>query len=326
MVLSNASNHSNCADSAGQWPQLPFEKWKDTCATLHMWTQIVGKIRRVQTPWINHSWHVALYLTARGITTSPIPYGARTFQIDFDFIEHRLLIRTSDAMSSEMRLAPRSVADFYRELFSHLSALGLDIKIHPVPNEIVDAIPFQQDTLHASYDAEYANRFWRALVQADRVFKQFRSGFIGKCSPVHFFWGSFDLAVTRFSGRSAPEHPGGVPNCPDWVTREAYSHEVSSCGFWPGSDAMPYPVFYAYAYPESPGFSARRMRPDKASYNAAFREFILPYDDVRQTHSPDATLLDFLQDTYEAAADLGAWDRPALERTTFPFRSPLPLY
>lgn len=319
MILSSASNDLH---SAGHWPQLPFEEWKDTCATLHMWTQIVGKIRRVQTPWINHSWHVALYLTASGLTTSPIPYGERLFQIDFDFIEHRLLIRTADAMSRTMRLEPRSVADFYRELFSQLSALGLDIRIHPVPNEIADAIPFEQDTLHASYDAQCANRFWRALVQADRVFKQFRSGYVGKCSPVHFFWGSFDLAVTRFSGRSAPDHPGGVPNCPDWVTREAYSHEVSSCGFWPGNDAMPYPLFYAYAYPEPPEFSAARVRPDNASYNAAFREFILPYDSVRQSHLPDAMLLEFLQDSYEAAANLGAWDRPALERAAFPFRSP----
>jgi hypothetical protein len=313
------STSSTNSPETGLWPQLPFEAWKDTCATLHMWTQIVGKIRRVQTPWVNHSWHVTLYLTARGLTTSPIHCGGRTFEIDFDFIEHRLLIRTSDAAVRTMRLEPRSVADFYRELFEHLSALVLDIRIDPVPNEVVDAIPFEQDTVHASYDAEYANRFWRALLQADRVFKEFRSGFIGKCSPVHFFWGSLDLAVTRFSGRPAPEHPGGIPNCPDWVTRDAYSHEVSSCGFWPGSDAMPYPVFYAYAYPEPAGFSERRVRPDKAGYDAAFREFILPYDDVRQSSSPDATLLEFLQDSYEAAADLGGWDRPALERTEFPY-------
>jgi hypothetical protein len=316
------SSSSNDLPAAGHWPELPFEEWKDTCATLHMWAQMVGKIRRVRTPWVNHSWHVTLYLTARGLTTSPIPYGGRTFQVDFDFIEHRLLIQTGDATARTMRLEPRSVADFYRELFAHLSALGLDIKIDPVPNEIVDAIPFEQDTVHASYDAEYANRFWRALVQADRVFKQFRSGFVGKCSPVHFFWGGPDLAVTRFSGRTAPEHPGGIPNCPDWVTREAYSHEVSSCGFWPGNEALPYPVFYSYAYPEPAGFSAKRVRPDQAGYNDAFREFILPYDVVRQAPSPDATLLDFLQDTYEAAADLGRWDRPALERTGFPFPPP----
>ena len=318
MTPSSSSNHSG----AQHWPDLPFEKWKDTSATLHMWTQIVGKIRRVQTPWVNHSWHVTLYLTARGMTTSPMPYGRRTFQIDFDFIDHQLLIRTSDAMARAMPLEPRSVADFYRELIAHLADLGLDIKIHTRPNEVIDAIPFELDHVHASYEAEYANRFWRTLVQADRVFKQFRSGFIGKCSPVHFFWGSFDLAVTRFSGRRAPEHPGGVPNCPDWVTREAYSHEVSSCGFWPGSDAKPYPLFYAYAYPEPPGFSTTHVRPDKAGYDAAFREFILPYDELRQAQSPDALLFEFLQDSYEAAADLGKWDRSALERTAFPFLSP----
>ncbi|MBS1191442.1 MAG: hypothetical protein H6R10_3234 [Rhodocyclaceae bacterium] len=305
--------------SALPWPHLPFEAWKDTCATLHLWTQIVGKIRATQTPWVNHSWHVTLYVAARGLTTSPIPYGGRTFQIDFDFIDHRLLIRTDDGASRTIDLKPRSVADFYRELFGHLSDLGLEIQIHPVPNELVDVIPFQEDTVHAAYDPEYAHRFWHALVQADRVFKRFRSGFIGKCSPVHFFWGSFDLAVTRFSGRPAPEHPGGVPNCPDWVTREAYSHEVSSCGFWPGSEAMPYPLFYAYAYPEPAGFSARRVRPEQAGYDANLREFILPYGLVRQAPDPDRMLLQFLQDSYEGAADLGGWDRPGLERTGFPF-------
>jgi hypothetical protein len=325
--MENAMTSSNALpplDHAKYWPALSYEKWKDTCATLHRWTQIVGKIRRVQSPWTNHAWHVALYVTARGMTTSPIPYGERTFQIDFDFIDHRLLIQTSDAMTCVMQLGPRSVADFHRELFSHLSALGMDIKIHAVPNEVVDAIPFDQDTLHASYDAEYANRFWRVLVQADCVFKQFRSAFMGKCSPVHFFWGSFDLAVSRFSGRVAPEHPGGVPNCPDWITREAYAREVSSCGFWPGNDAMPYPVFYSYAYPEPPGFSAKQVRPDKASYSAAFGEFILPYDDVRQADSPEATLLAFLQDTYEATADLSSWDRVLLERGASPSRTSLP--
>lgn len=321
VISSGPSN--NALDSTGYWPPLPFEAWKDTLATLHMWLQMVGKIRAARTPWVNHSWHAALYLTARGLTTSPIPHGEYTFQIDFDFIEHHLLIRTDNAPTRTMRLEPRSVADFHRELFAQLSALGLDIRIHPVPNEVVDAIPFEQDTVHASYDAEYAHRFWRVLVQADRVFKRFRGGFIGKCSPVHFFWGSPDLAVTRFSGRPAPEHPGGIPNCPDWVTREAYSHEVSSCGFWPGSDALPYPVFYSYAYPEPTGFSARRVRPDAAGYDSTFREFFLPYDAVRQAPSPETMLLEFLQDSYEAAADLGGWDRPALERTAFPFL-PLP--
>jgi hypothetical protein len=298
---------------------LAFDAWKDTYATLHMWTQIVGKIRLAQTPWINHSWHVTLYATARGLTTSPIPHGARAFQIDFDFIDHRLLIRTNDGAVKTMALQPRSVADFYQELFSNLHQLGLDVKIRTTPNEIVDAIPFDKDHVHASYDAEHANRFWRALVQADRVLKKFRAGFIGKCSPVHFFWGSFDLAVTRFSGRKAPEHPGGAPNCPDWVMREAYSHELSSCGFWPGGGPVPYPVFYAYAYPEPPGFGTAPVRPGNAIYDAAMREFLLPYDEVRRAQSPDAVLLEFLQSSYEAAANLGRWDRSALERTAPPW-------
>jgi hypothetical protein len=311
LVHSNSPNDSLPSE---QWPSLPYDAWKDTYATLHMWTQIVGKIRLAQTPWINHSWHVTHYVTARGLTTSPIPYGERTFQIDFDFIDHQLSTRTSDGMVKTMALQPRPVADFYRALFAQLAELGLDIRIHAKPNEVADAIPFEQDHVHASYDAEYVNRFWRALTQADRVFKKFRAGFIGKCSPVHFFWGSFDLAVTRFSGRTAPQHPGGVPNCPDWVTREAYSHELSSCGFWPGGEPLPYPVFYAYAYPEPAGFGATPVRPAGAVYDTTFREFFLPYEDVRQAQSPDAMLLEFLQSTYEAAADLGAWDRFALER------------
>lgn len=310
------SHFSKNASQSGQWPSLAFEAWKDTYATLHMWTQIVGKIRLVQTPWVNHSWHVTLYVTARGLTTSPIPHGARTFQIDFDFIDHQLLIQTSDGAIRTVALQPRSVADFYEELLANLAELGLDVKIHTTPNEVAGAIPFEQDHAHASYDAEYANRFWRVLVQIDRVFKEFRGGFIGKCSPVHFFWGSFDLAVTRFSGRPAPEHPGGVPNLPDWIAREAYSHEVSSCGFWPGGGPVQYPVFYAYTYPEPPGYSAMRLRPEGTAYNAAFREFILSYDDVRLAESPDAVLLDFLQSSSDAAANLGAWDRAALERAT----------
>lgn len=315
------ANLSHKESRSQQWPSLDYEAWKETCATLHMWTQIVGKIRMSQTPWINHSWHVTLYVTARGLTTSPIPYGARTFQIDFDFIEHLLSIETSDGAAKTMPLASRSVADFYQALFAHLAALDLGVKIHTTPNEVVDGIPFDQDHQHASYDAEYANRFWHALVQTDRVFKQFRAGFIGKCSPVHFFWGGFDLAVTRFSGRPAPRHPGGVPNCPDWVMHEAYSHEVSSCGFWPGGEALPYPVFYAYAYPEPPGFSTAAVRPDGARYDPGLREFILPYDEVRRAASPDAMLLEFLQSSYEAAAVLGKWDRAALERTVQPGRS-----
>jgi hypothetical protein len=280
-----------------------------------MWTQIVGKIRLVQSPWVNHSWHTTLYLTSRGLTTSPIPYGSRTFQIDFDFIDHNLLIQESGGGLKTISLSPRPVADFYEELFNKLAQMNLRVKIHTTPNELENPIPFERDYEHASYDAEYASRFWRALVQADRVFKQFRARFIGKCSPVHFFWGSFDLVVTRFSGRRAPKHPGGVPHLPDWVTREAYSHEVSSCGFWPGSEQMPRPVFYAYAYPEPEGFSAAAVRPGGAGYNPELREFIFPYDEARQSASPDEALLEFLQGSYEAAADLGAWDRSELERT-----------
>ena len=299
---------------ASMWPPLPYEEWKHTLATLHLWTQIVGKIRLAQTDWTNHSWHVPLYVTSRGLTTSPIPYGTRTFEILFDFLDHELRILTSEGAVESVRLAPRTVADFHRDLFGRLGALGLDIDIRTMPCEIPDAIPFDQDQEHATYVPEHATRFWRALVQADRVLKAFRSRFLGKASPVHFFWGSFDLAVTRFSGRVAPPHPGGVPNLPDWVAREAYSHEVSSCGFWPGGEALPQPVFYAYAYPEPEGFKTARVRPAAARYHAGLSEFVLPYDDVRSATSPDAALLEFLQSSYEAAADRGAWDRPALER------------
>jgi hypothetical protein len=293
---------------------LAYDEWRDTQATLHRWTQIVGKIRLVQTPWVNHSWHVPLYVTARGLTTSPIPHDSRIFEIEFDFVDHELRIKTIEGRTETLRLAPRAIADFYQELFARLKTLGLEISIRTIPNEIPDATPFDQDWTHAAYDEEQAARFWHALVQADRVFKTFRSRFIGKCSPVHFFWGSFDLAVTRFSGRRAPPHQGGVPNLPDWVAREAYSHEVSSCGFWPGGEAMPYPVFYAYAYPEPQGFKSASLRPASARYDATLGEFIVPYEKVRQATSPDATLLEFLQSSYEAAADLGRWDRSALEQ------------
>jgi len=280
-----------------------------------MWTQIVGKIRLTQSPWINHSWHVTLYVTARGLTTSPIPYGSRTFQIDFDFIGHELTIRSSDGGVGGFSLHAQSVAAFYRQLQNEMAKLDLQVNIHLKPNEVPDAIRFDQDESHCAYDPVYANRFWRALVQADRLFKQFRARFVGKCSPVHFFWGAPDLAVTRFSGRRAPEHPGGVPNLPDWVTREAYSHEVSSCGFWPGGGAIAYPAFYSYAYPEPGGFAAVPIKPSEAFYSTDLREFILPYDAVREAKSPDDTLLDFLQTTYEAAANLANWDRKSLERT-----------
>ena len=296
------------------WPAFAYDEWRDTQATLHRWTQIVGKIRLVQTPWVNHSWHVPLYLTARGLTTSPIPYGSRIFQIDLDFVDHQLRIQTLEGRTETLALAPRTVADFYKELFARLKSLGLDISIRTVPNEIPDAMPLDQDTQHSAYDPKQVTRFWHALAQSDRVLKAFRARFLGKVSPVHFFWGSFDLAVTRFSGRRAPPHPGGIPNLPDWVVRDAYSHEVSSCGFWPGGDACPRPVFYAYAYPEPDGFKAAAVRPAAARYDSTFGEFLLPYEEVRTAGSPDATLLDFVQSTYEAAADLGGWDRPALER------------
>jgi Family of unknown function (DUF5996) len=295
------------------WPSLPFEAWNDTRATLHMWTQIVGKIRLVQSPWVNHSWHVPLYLTARGLTTTPIRYDPRIFQIDFDFIDHRLLIQTGDGAVRSIALKPRSVADFHREVFSQLAELGIVVTINTMPNELADCIPFELDEQHRSYDADYANRFFRALLQADRVMKEFRARFKGKCSPVHFFWGSFDLAVTRFSGRPAPEHPGGVPHLPDWVAREAYSHEVSSCGFWPGNEMLPYAAFYAYAYPEPAGYDKAPIRPAAAGYQSRLHEFILPYDQVREASSPDAVLLEFLQSSYEAAADLSHWNRAALE-------------
>jgi len=296
------------------WPSLPLEEWKDTYATLHRWTQIVGKIRLALSPWINHSWHVTLYVTARGLTTSPIWHGTRTFQIDFDFIDHRLLVQDDEGAVRTIALGPRPVADLYRDLLATLRELGLEVKIHPTPNELPDALPLDTDREHASYDAEYANRFWRVLVQSDRIFTAFRARFIGKCSPVHFFWGSFDLAVTRFSGRRAPEHPGGVPHLPDAVTREAYSHEVSSCGFWPGGGPVPFPAYYSYAYPTPDGFGAAPVRPRAAFFSRDLGEFVLPYDEVRRAAAPDAMLLEFLQSTYEAAAELGRWDRAALER------------
>jgi hypothetical protein len=300
------------------WPPLPLEEWSDTAATLHMWMQIAGKVRLVQSPWINHSWHVTLYVTPRGLTTSPVPYGDRAFAIDFDFIGHRLRIRSSDGGEAGFPLQPQTVAAFYARLQEQMATLDLRVKIYGKPNEVADPIPFSEDETHRSYDPEYANRFWRVLVQADRVLKEFRARFIGKCSPVHLFWGSPDIAVTRFSGRTAPEHPGGVPNLPDWVTREAYSHEVSSCGFWAGGGAIAYPAFYSYGYPEPTGFAQAPVRPEAAFYSTDLREFILPYDAVRQSKDPDATLLDFFQSTYEAAANLARWDRPALERSRVP--------
>jgi hypothetical protein len=300
--------------SSEPWPSLPLEDWIETYTTLHLWTQIVGKIRLAQSPWVNHSWHVTLYVTPCGLTTSPIPYGNRTFQIDFDFVAHELILRTNDGSTGRVALEPQSVATFYARLMEEMGKLGLHVDIHRRPNEVAEPIAFDQDEIHRAYDPEYARRFWQVLLQTDRVFQKFRARFIGKCSPVHFFWGAPDLAVSRFSGRRAPEHPGGVPNLPDRVAREAYSHEVSSCGFWPGGGPIPHAAFYSYVYPEPDGFSSATIKPDAAFYSADLREFILPYDAVRLAESPDDTLLDFLQSTYETAADLAGWDRGSLER------------
>ncbi len=304
------------------WPALPFAEWKDTAITLHMWTQIVGKIRLTLTPWTNHSWHVTLYVTSRGLTTSPIPHGVCTFEIQFDFINHQLLVDKSDGARRKLELKPQSVADFYRTLMRTLEDLDLPVTINTMPNEIENPVPLDQDEEHHSYDPEYANRFWRVLVQSDRVFKEFRSRFCGKCSPVHFFWGSFDLAVTRFSGRPAPPHPGGVPHLPDAITREAYSQEVSSLGFWPGNAAIPTPVFYSYAYPEPPGFAGAKVQPPEVYYESKLREYILPYDAVRTAEKSDEVLLDFAQSAYDAASKLGKWDRDALEEKKPALHSP----
>jgi len=299
--------------ASNQWAPLPFAEWKDTAITLHMWTQIVGKIRLTLSPWTNHSWHVTLYVTSRGLTTSPIPHGTSTFEIRFDFIDHELRILKSDGAVRVFKLRPQPVAKFYREVMNALAEMKLPVTINTTPNEIENPISFDQDDEHRSYDPEYANRFWHVLVQSDRVFKEFRSRFCGKCSPVHFFWGSFDLAVTRFSGRPAPPHPGGVPHLPDEITREAYSQEVSSLGFWPGNAVAPTPVFYSYAYPEPPGFAETKVQPEAALYLPKLREFILPYDTVRTAEKPDDVLLDFAQSAYDAASKLGKWDRAALE-------------
>lgn len=301
-------------DRTVSWPALPLSEWQETYATLHRWTQIVGKVRLSQVPWVNHSWHVTLYPSACGLTTSLIPRTDRGFEIEFDFVAHRLHIRCTDGNTGGFPLEPQSVATFHSRLMAELARLGLDVRIHGRPNELADSIPFAEDEVHRSYDPEFANRFGRVLVQVARVFGEFRSRFRGKCSPVQFFWGGADIAVTRFSGRRAPEHPGGIPHLPDWVTREAYSHEVSSCGFWPGGDPVSYPAFYSYAYPEPSGFKEANVGPDGAFYSEELREFILPYDAVREAASPADALLAFLQSTYEAAADLGGWDRAALER------------
>jgi len=298
------------------WPPLPLDGWRDTYVTLHMWSQIVGKTRLALAPMENHWWQVALYVTPRGLTTSAIPAGTRTFAVDFDFLDHHLYVRTSDGAISAIPLVAQSVADFYTAYVAALRSLGIEARIRPVPNEVDPAIPFGGDREHASYDAAAATRCWRVLVQADRVLKQFRGRFGGKASPVHFFWGSFDLATTRFSGQPAPRHRGGVPNCPDYVMVEAYSHECSSVGFWPGGGAVTEPVFYAYAYPEPPGYPEYPVRPAAARYSRELGgEFILPYEAVRCAPAPDEALLEFCQSAYDAAADLGKWDRAAFDRS-----------
>jgi hypothetical protein len=295
------------------WPELPLpEAWQKTYTTLHMLTQVVGKIRLKLSPWINHSWGSALYVTTRGIETSPVPYDTDTFNIEFDFVDHALRITTSKGEERAFAMKPMPVADFYRKIMHLLRELGIEVKIFSRPVEVEEAIRFEDDEQHAGYDVEAVKRYWQALVQADRVFKIFRARFTGKVSPVHFFWGAFDLAVTRFSGRTAPLHPGGAPNCPDRVMQEAYSHELASAGFWPGA-GLGEAAFYAYAYPEPEGFRTRKVMPDASYFSDSPGEYILPYEAVRTAAVPDRAVLAFLQSTYETAADLAQWDRPAFE-------------
>jgi uncharacterized protein DUF5996 len=302
------------ASPDASWPELPLAEWQDTYATLHMWTQIVGKTRLALAPMQNHWWQVALYLTPRGLTTSAIPFNQRTFAVDFDFIDHLLWLRVSDGATRQLKLAARSVADFYAQYMAALGGLGLDVKLMPSPVEVQRAIPFAEDNEHAAYDPDAAKRCWEILRRTDSVLKRFRGRFVGKASPVHFFWGSFDLATTRFSGRPAPRHGGGAPNCPDYVMVEAYSHECSSCGFWPGGGPIAEPVFYAYAYPEPAGYADHPVRSQGAYYHREMREFILPYAAVRRAAAPEDSILEFVQSTYEAAAEHAQWDRAALER------------
>ena len=299
------------SQNSNPWPALPQAAWSDTCATLQLWLQIVGKVRLELTPPLNHCWNVTLYPTVRGLTTGLMPHGSLLIQIDFDFLEHELVVETSNAGRRTIPLQPMTVALFYQQLMAALDTLGTPVRIWTMPCEIADPIPFDQDHLHQAYDPEFAQLFWRVLLQASRVITQFRARFRGKVSPVHLFWGAMDLACTRFSGRTAPEHPS-MPGLPDRVTRDAYSHEVSSCGFWPGAPGIE-PFFYSYAYPEPPGYRDYAIAPAAASFNPAFGEFVLPYESLRQSPDPDAALLQFLETTYEAAANCAAWDRPALE-------------
>jgi hypothetical protein len=298
---------------AAAWPELPYAAWRDTCTTLHLWTQIVGKVRLKLTPWLNHSWHVTLYVTARGLSTGPMPTDGRDLEIEFDFIDHVLWLRMSDGHFRQIMLRPVTVAEFYGEVMQALAALGVAVRINEMPSEIEGAIRFSDDRTHAAYEGDYANRHFRVLAATQRVFAHFRTAFLGKASPVHFFWGSFDLAVTRFSGRPAPLLKSHTPGLSDAVAREAYSHEVSSAGFWPGGGPIDYPAYYSYAYPEPKGFATAAVRPAQAFYFKDFGQFILPYDAVRGASDPEAALMDFLQSTYAAAAELGKWDRKALE-------------
>ena len=300
-----------------EWPDLQYDKLKDTIATVQLWTQIVGKIRLAKMPWLNHSWHVTFTVSPQGLTTNGIDYDNGIFELTFDFINHHLLITTSEGSNETVSLYPRTVASFYKELFDKLKALNIDVKIYAKPNEIDPAIPFEEDEIHQSYDKEQINLFWKALLKIEPVFNKFRAGFSGKCSPVHFFWGGFDLAVTRFSGREAPKHPGSAPNIPLKVMQESYSHEVSSAGFWPGNEAFPHPAFYSYAYPTPADFGTQQVQPNEAFYRKEMGEFFLLYDDVREAVFPEKMLMEFLQSTYDAATDTGNWDKKALEFNYF---------
>ncbi|WP_162054283.1 DUF5996 family protein [Pontibacter pamirensis] len=299
------------------WTELSFTEAKKTYETIHLWTQIVGKISLVKTPWINHSWHVTLYVTPTGLSTGDITDEEKHFQIDFDFIHHQLQVKTSEGEFQSMDLNELSVAGCYNKLVAVLHDFNIQATIHPIPNELEDPIPFHEDETHATYEAKHAVSLHQALLRAHDVFTQFRAEFTGKCSPVHFFWGSFDLAVSRFSGRDAPKHPGGVPNLPDWVAQEAYSKEVCSCGFWPGNEAVPFAAFYSYIYPGPEDYNKASIKPEQAYYHKELREFVLPYEAVQQAENPQAMLLDFLHSTYEAAADLAQWDRKAFELNSF---------
>lgn len=311
-ITSITPDQDHVIDATDDWPELSWLEWQDTATTLHLWTQIIGKIRLALATRVNHWWHAALYPTCRGLTTSPMPYGNRIVQIDFDFLKHQLIFLTSDGLQAIIALKPMSVAEFYHQVMAQMNQLGMPVAIWTTPTEIPTPIPFEQDHQHAAYDAPMVTRFWKILLQTHRVFTEFRARFIGKVSPIHFFWGSFDLAVSRFSGRVAPQH-ASVPNIPDYVVQTAYSHEVSSCGFWPGSAMLPEPIFYSYAYPAPSGFSDAIIHPAEAYFNRNLGEFVLPYHAVRMAKNPDQFLLEFLKSTYEAAARLGGWNRPELE-------------